>query len=284
MHAAILSLVAIFVFGPGAASANEIDLERLKDREPHLRQASFEFVVKDLAMILSGPPSFPVGSLGLYEFEISLTNRLGFVHLDPPDFETNSPWNDVSPTGEASRLIWMPSLQFRKGLPYSFEIGGDVGWVGVSRQVKVGGYGRVAFLDGWTKVPDAALQLGYTGYVGNDQLDLGVFELDLSVGYTFHTPSSSGRGTTFFSPFVGYSYLMAHARPRATQSEGITAVSAVTDEAEDGVDPRNFRFHRGFLGIETRLDQLSFRVGVDATLARSAPVSIGLDMSLGVRF
>lgn len=269
---------------PRSSSANDIDLDRLQSVDPHLRQARFDAVLKDLAMALSGPPSFPVGSLGLYEFEVSVSSRMSFVHTSPLGDAATSPWDDVNPKGEANNVIWMPGLQFRKGLPYSFEVGGDIAWIGISRQVEVGGYGRVAFLDGWTKVPDVALQLGYSGYVGNDQLDMGVFEMDLSVGYTVHTPAVTGRGTTFFSPFVGYSYLMAHARPDAVQVEAISPVSAWTEETESGVDPRLYRFHRGFLGVEIRVNQLGFRVSADTTLARKAPMLLAIDLSLGVRF
>jgi len=276
--------LVVTLAAPQASQANEIHLDRLQTVDPHLRQARFNAVIKDLAMALSGPPSFPVGSLGLYEFEISLSNRMGFVHTTPAIGEPTSPWDDVNPKDEASQLIWMPGLQFRKGLPYSFEVGGDIAWIGVSRQVEIGGYGRVAFLDGWAKVPDVALQLGYSGYIGNDQLDMGVFEMDLSVGYTVHTPSIGGRGTTFFSPFVGYSYLMAHARPGAVQVEGISPVSAWTAETESGVDPRLYRFHRGFLGVEIRVNQLGFRISADTTLARHAPMLLAIDLSLGVRF
>ncbi|MBN92983.1 MAG: hypothetical protein CL928_02795 [Deltaproteobacteria bacterium] len=274
----------MFLLASPPSLANDIDLNRLESIDPHLRQARLDSVIKDQAMALSGPPSFPVGSLGLYEFEISVTNRMSFLHTLPEGDDATSAWDDVNPTGVANNILWMPGLQFRKGLPFSFEVGGDIAWIGISKQFEVGGYGRVVFLDGWKKIPDVALQLGYTGYVGNEQLDMGVFELDLSVGYTVHIPSVGGRATTFFSPFVGYSYLMAHARPTSVQVEAISPVSAWTAEAESGVDPRLYRFHRGFLGVEIRVNQLGFRISADTTLARKAPMLLAIDLSLGVRF
>ena len=177
----------------------------------------------------------------------------------------------------------MPRVSFRKGLPWSFEVGADGGWLAGTRQFLLGGYGRWVFVGGWDKVPDAAIQIGYDGYVGNDQLDMGVFELDLSVGYTFKASYKRERPGTRFSPFVGYSFLMAHANP-VSEVDGVSWVTAWAKNAPDGTDPRDFRFHRFFGGLEILSGQILFRAGGDITVPRDGPLMGAFNISLGARF
>jgi hypothetical protein len=280
----LLTLLLAALLAPAAASAttNDVAVSRLADLEPSARQGRLDFVVRELAMSISGPPCHAVASLGLYEFEVATSHRLAFQHTEA-DGANTSPWQDLTESGEPGVIGYMPTLTFRKGLPWSFEIGGEAGWLAGTRQLMVGGYGRWAFVGGWEKVPDVAIQLGYDGYVGNDQLELGVFELDVSVGYTFKASSKRERPGTRFSPFVGYSYLMTHARPMADVDE-VTAVTGWAEHALAGVDARDFRFHRFFGGLEILAGQVAFRFSGDVTSPRTGPLLGAFNMSLGARF
>ena len=279
-------LVALLLStAPAVAEAGMKDLqvERLSQVEISGRQARLDFVVRELAMAIAAPPGHSVSSLGMFEFEVSTDHRITFVHDDSDSGGT--PWSDLSEDGVGSAIVYIPRVTFRKGLPWSFEVGGNAGWVGATRQFVVGGYGRWAVLDGWSKVPDAAIQVGYDGYIGNDQLNLGVFQLALSVGYTFQTSGSKNSSGTRFSPFGGYSFLMAHAQP-VSEVEGIGVVSAWAKDAEAGVDPRDFRFNRFFGGMQIRTGQVQFRIAADVTGTRPGvgPLVAGVNLSLGARF
>ena len=245
-------------------------------------------MVRDLASLLSAPPAHAVGSLGYLEFEFSFDNRIGFLHTDPAAGETISAWDSMMEDGDATRVGYLPTLRFRKGLPWSIEVGMDFAWLAGSRQATLGGYARWAFLDGWKKVPDMAVQVGYTAYVGNDELDLGVFELDISIGYTFEVASSLGgpRPATLFSPFAGYSYLLTHAAPGFVTIEGVGPVSgwANLDEPLVGVDPTRFRHHRAFVGLEIGSGDVVFRVAGDFSFAKESAVSVGLQLGIGIGF
>jgi len=267
-----------------AGSPDDISVNRLSEVPSVKRQSSFDFVVRELALSISAPPTWSVGSLGMYEFEVAFDNRLSFVHTGSSDGVSNSPWQEMTEGGDPSNVQWMPTLRVRKGLPFSFEVGGDIGWHAGTAQMLVGGYGRLAFLDGWKRIPDAAVQLRYTGYVGNDQLELGVFEMDLSVGYTFMVPGLSGHPDMFFSPYGGYGFLMSHAKPLAVTVEEVSAVSAWTDEAGPGVDTRMFRFNRLFVGIEVGGAKLQFRFSGDITLVPNGPSVGALQMGLAIRY
>ncbi len=282
LRRALLILIATLVLPAPAFAATDIVVENLKSVDAASRQAHLNFVVRELAMTLSSPPTYAVGSLGLYEFEISTDQRIAFIHTDPDDAAGTSAWNDLSEANEPSTVQYVPSVVFRKGLPWSFEVGGQVGWLAMSRQFKVGGYGRWAFLGGWDKVPDVAVRVGYDGYVGNEQLDAGVMTLDFAVGYTFKAASKKEQAGTRFSPLVGYAFLMAHAQPVAEVS-GITQMTGWAKTAPDGIDPRDFRFHRFFGGMELRSGQVVFRFGADITVPRGGPLMAAMNFSLGAR-
>ena len=293
MRSALPLLLACLVVPALAADAraafpNDISIHRLGDVEQARRQAKFDFVTRELAGLISGTPSHAVGSLGYLEFEFSFDNRMGFLHTDPLVGESISAWDAVIEDGDATKVGYLPTFRFRKGLPWSFEVGIDFAWLAGTRQTALGGNVRWAFLDGWKKVPDMALSLGYTGYLGNDQLDLGVFDLSLSVGYTFDVASRPGaaRPATLFSPFVGYQYLMNHAAPAFVDVEGVGPVSAWVnpDEPLVGVDPLRFRYHRAFLGIEIGSGEVVFRASGDFTFAKDAPVSVGFQLGIGIGF
>ena len=76
-------LLATLLLPTSAVAANDVVIDHLSGVESSRRQATFEFVVRDLAMALSGPPNHAVASLGLYEFEVSTDHRLAFLHVDP---------------------------------------------------------------------------------------------------------------------------------------------------------------------------------------------------------
>ena len=264
-----------------AAGMNDLQVDQLSNVERSKRQGSFDWVVRELALSIAAPPTHSVSSLGMFEFELSTDHRISFVHDE--NGSGSSPWSELSEDGDASVVQYIPRVVIRKGLPYSFEVGGNVGWLGISRQFVVGGYGRWAMLDGWKKVPDAAIQISYDGYVGNNQLDLGVFQLALSVGYTFDTRSALSASGSRFSPFVGYGYLMTHAQP-LTEVPNISSVTAWADEAAPGVDPRDFRAHRFFGGMQVRNGQVQFRIAADVSGPRGGPLVAGVNLSLGARF
>jgi hypothetical protein len=264
------------------AAPKDVQPALLEELPRSERQSRFVFVVQELTAALAASPTWSVGSLGLYEFEFSVDNRLAFVHPDPQPGQAPSGWQATTEDGKPAPVVHAPRLSFRKGLPWSFEVGGDVGWMTATRQFVVGGYGRWAGLDGWTKVPDLAVQMGYHGYVGNDQLDLGWFDFDVSIGYTFDARSSQTRLGSRFSPFAGYTLLLAHGRPNGAP-DGVQKVTAWADQAPAGSDPRDMHLHRAFGGVEVWTGSFLFRVSGEATFLRGGRPVAAANVSFGGR-
>jgi hypothetical protein len=101
----------------------------------------------------------------------------------------------------------------RKGLPLSSEIGGSIGWIGGSSTGFAGGFARVAILEGYKPLPDISLKAGYSGYVGNDDLDCGVLDLSATIGSTFAVGAVPGVNTGQISPWFTFTTLRVSANP-----------------------------------------------------------------------
>ncbi len=279
----ILLLALALPAAANAAPPFDLVVSGLEKVEPARRQARFDFVVREMALTIASPPGFAVAALGTFEAELAFENRVTFLHTRPNAGESTSAWDDLSESGEAESVAFLPGVMLRKGLPYSFEIGGRMAWHTGSRQFVVGGFGRWVPFGNWSKVPDVSVGVGYDGMIGNDQLELGVFHVDVAVGYTFKMNLRGTRPGTKFSPFAGYSFLQSHARPGVSVAE-VSAVTGWTENAAPGVDPRAFRYHRGFLGMEVRGGGFAFRFAFDAGFPRKAPIVAGLNVTVGLRF
>ena len=280
---ACLLIVTLLVPAAATASTGSLILDRLEKHSVDDRQARFNFVVRELLMSIAPTPAYPVASLGLFEFDATIENRITFYTTNPRGTDTDSAWTEMAESGDAQKFQVIPGFRVRKGLPYSFEVGTHVALLVGTRQWTLGGYGRWVLQDGWKWIPDFAIQIGYTGYVGNDQIEAGVLDLDFSVGHTFETEGSVNRVGRHFSPFLGYSLLMAHARPLSTTVEGIQPVTAFQSDVEAGVDARDLQFHRVFLGLAIESAAFTFRVAGGAAFPRKMPVSGYVDLAVGLK-
>ncbi len=267
-----------------ASGMQDVQVERLAHVDAARRQARFNLVTRELAVAITSTPSHAVRALGLYEWEIATEHRLVFLNVAPQVGEDSSAWADLVESGDPNPVAYSPGVSIRKGLPWGFEVGARTHWLGVSRQMIVGGYGRVVPFGGWTKVPDISIQAGYTGLVGNDQLKLGVFDLHLSVGYTFTAPPAGDKTGTVFSPYGGYGLLVMDARPGAVDIDRVAPVTGFTDRAGPGVDPRDYQLHRIFGGMDVGSARARFRFSGEAVFPRGGTVVAGITMGIAAQF
>ncbi len=123
------------------------------------------------------------------------------VNLMPPETTGHSAWtvnaelSVVSLPGSDSVLIptesaqpgtvLIPSFHVRKGLPFSLELGGRVGWVEKSSQVVGTGELKWAVNEGFTWLPDIGVRGHVTKLFGARDLSLTVMGLDIGVGKQF---------------------------------------------------------------------------------------------------
>jgi hypothetical protein len=280
LRAFLILLALLFAVPASAAGFDDLDLSRLNDLEPARRQARFNFVVRELTMGMTPAPNHAVAALGEYELEGGLETRLAFIHTGPADGEATSAWEDIVEDGDPTPIYFSPGLVLRKGLPYGFEVGGRANWILLTRQFVISGYGRAVPFGGWSKVPDIAIQWGYTGYVGNDQVQLGVFDLDITIGYTFKMSGTDEKRGTNFSPFGGYTFLLADASPGQVDLDLVDAVSGDASRAGAGVNPLDYQFHRILLGIDIGGGGAAFRISGDVNFPREGAVIGAVNIAL----
>jgi hypothetical protein len=235
-------------------------------------QDAYARVVQQTGMAIANTPLGAAETLGMNGFDVALTSSVSFLEAN-----AGSAWQRVHSESDPSRAMWIPSLTVRKGLPLSFEAGAQLGYVAFSRQTRFGGWGRVGLLEGYKKLPDVTLQVGYAGYVGNPELALGTMDTSLVIGKTWAFGLLDGINTASASPYIGVGQYRIRATPRIDEGLledfGIAAVSGFSgsEDFAEGYSP--IAIHLG-----TRFLSGDFQVLLGSSIAPSvgASVSAGL--------
>jgi hypothetical protein len=233
-------------------------------------RSAYETVVRQLGVAIANPSMAPAETSGFNGFDVSLTSSVAFLDAYSAQGSSNpAPWERVQEDGDPSHAMWLPGINVRKGLPLSLEVGGRFSYVGFSRQAVVGGYGRWGLVEGYREWPDIVVQLGYSGYIGNDELELGVMDFSGSIGYTVPFGRVDGVNEASFSPYIGGGLYVINARPLMDideqQSLGVRAVSGFKskDSHVEGYVP-------GAVHLGYRLQSGAFQLLMSAAWAPNA--------------
>lgn len=171
-------------------------------------------VVLELGSTISNKPTAPARTLGAAGFHVGLSNTFAYLPGRSTDSQNPDGWELMAADEDPMPLLWVPTLQIRKGLPASFEVGGNFGWIGLSETAVIGGYGRLGLVEGYKILPDISIQAGYSAYVGNDEFELGAMDLSTTIGYSLPFGPVPGIHTAKFSPFVNLGLTRVHGAPR----------------------------------------------------------------------
>lgn len=245
--------------------------------EPAVAADAWETVVQELGVAVANKPVAPAETLGINGFDVGIGSSITFIHSrDTSDVEPSA-WTRMDENGEPSDVLWVPWVQVRKGLPLSLEMGANLGYVAFSRQTIFGGYGRWGIMEGYWPIPDLSLQVGYSGYVGNRELELGTLDTTATVGYTLPFGTIVGINQAQFSPFLGGGLLRIHAAPRLSQEEqadiGISQVSGF-----NGSDYYNQAFRRFVLNGGFRIVNGDFQLRISASYAPGVVATVNAGM------
>jgi hypothetical protein len=128
----------------------------------------------------------PAHTTGLAGLEIGLDFGYapvgaGDVGAPPPPYVAN-PWPTSGPPPSS---LLLPALHVRKGLPWSFEIGGRLLYVVQSTMVAAQFELKWALTEGIRYLPDLAVRGAATFLFGASQWNLAVYEGDLILGKRF---------------------------------------------------------------------------------------------------
>jgi hypothetical protein len=284
MH--LLPLI-LSLFAPEASAAfpDDVSLSSMSTwrgqlvDNPKAQTDAYHTVVRQLSAGIANKSLAPARTLGLNGFEVQATQTWAFISAAGEDIFTPAPWERVHADEDPTRVMWLPGVQVRKGLPLSLEAGMNWSWVGFSRQTAVGGFGRWSIIEGWKKAPDVALQVGYTGYIGNSELDLGVLDGSMTIGYTFPFGYLKGINTATVSPFVGCGMLKINAMPRLTVAEqDALGIGAVTGFGSKDHFQEGFTLVTPQLGV--RLKSGDFTMAASGTITPKALPTVSMSAGL----
>lgn len=259
-------LAALCLLVPAAASAQlEIRLGGFGDTTqgdqviPDLD--GFEALAGDLGQVMGPKMLGPAETTGALGFDIGL--EFSFSNID----ETSSHWQRA--LSESRSMLTTAQLQVRKGLPYSFEVGGVVSHLFDTDLWGVGMSLKWAMLEGYKVVPDVALRGSVSTVLGSRDMSMLIGGGDITVSKSFGVG-----GVLSLGPYIGYSALF------------VRASSFVLGVFPDD-SPRPIKFvipgqnilrHRGFIGF--RLVSVHAAVAFEAMIAegiQTFTTTIGAD-------
>ena len=235
-------LVGLTLLLPGLAQAawpNDITLSKMTEHgglrvvDTDLLGADYQTLVAELGTAIANKPLAPAETLGASGFDFSFSNSFVFVLAHRND-GTPSPWERAHENEDPSAYLLVPTISARKGLPFSLEAGANLSWIAMSRNGSFGGYGRLSIVEGYKPAPDLTIQIGYAGYVGNDEIEVGVMDMGVTLGSTFAFGTFPGINSSQFSPYLNFTLLRITAAPLIDEAMA-TKISAAAISGKDAI-------------------------------------------------
>jgi hypothetical protein len=252
-----LALLAAAVFTVAAAPAAraeplDLDLSRLGPPTPTVwalvnpalsgaqrtqyaleSRQRFATLSAQTALALSSAVLHPASTTGHSGFAADLEAAAMPVSSKPLGVAAAGYSNDVWPgVTQQPTLLFMPSLHARKGLPFSFEIGGRFIYLAMSNAFAGQGEAKWALHEGFEYHPEIAIRAAYTQLFGVKDWNLSTADFDFMVSKRFGL-----LGVTSLTPYVvaRLTYVYASSErinfaPDATMTPAETAALANTAE------------------------------------------------------
>jgi len=208
---------------PHAAHASDLDIslrglgvETSTNTAPNerLRKLSAE-----LAFALSPRAVAPARTLGMSGMEFSVDTTIVSFHtghdywkggVTDPKLGSGSVTDAVTEQaqtgkGQPSSMQGVIGFHFRKGLPFSFEVGADVNYLLNSSMFLLGGSVRWGLLEGYHYLPDLSVRGAVGRLMGSNDIDMVTAEVSGTLGKTFGIA-----GVCTLAPYVGYGLMLVN--------------------------------------------------------------------------
>lgn len=158
----------------------------------------FAILSSEMALALSTAILQPASTTGHSGFAVDLEAATMAVHsgaVGATDLGYSAtPWAGAR-TQPSS--LYLPSVHVRKGLPFSFELGGRFIYLAMSNAFAGQGEAKWALHEGFASFPDIAVRAAYTRLFGVKDWNLSTFDLDLMVSKRFGLG-----GVTSLTPYL----------------------------------------------------------------------------------
>ncbi len=176
--------------------------------------ASFGAFAKELGIAISPRALEPAETLGQAGFAFGVATSVTDIHQEKEFWRLAMPTEGAAPPPVLTTI----HLQLRKGLPFSFEMGGALTYLVGSEMLALGADVKWALNEGFRLLPDIAVRGSVNALVGNRDLDMVTGGVDATISNPFPIG-----GVVVVTPYAGWSRLL------------ITAASHVLD-ATPGLD------------------------------------------------
>ncbi len=284
-----VAVMVLLVGGPVWAQSqpNDVDLSGFIDGddffvedgqvwgEANRDNEGFENFARDLGQVFAPRPQAPSKTLGQAGFAVKY--MLGTAMI-PSDEQY---WSDGLAGGTPRSTLVSHHLEVRKGLPFSFEVGGNLSHLMNSQMFGMGANVRWALHEGYRYFPDIGVRAAANTVTGANELNLINGAWDISMSKSFGLG-----GVMSLTPYGGYQQLHTWASSRVLSANPQDPRPPVTRDDTLSYSPdvvfdagRQWE-NRIFLGTE--LQTWNFALSLEAIFALSDPVtqvtvSAGLD-------
>lgn len=194
----LMAMVALAIAGQARADANDLQIFQLGtpgsgSNDPATER--FRMLANELGVAMAGPTLEPANTLGIDGFDFAF--ETSFVLINPStQIGGQSYW---ATTNLPPNVLVIPQLHFRKGLPYSLELGGRVSIIPNSSMYVGGAEAKWGILEGFRYAPDVSARFSMSRLFGQNDFDVTTGGLDFTMGKQFGLA-----GLVSLSPYVGY--------------------------------------------------------------------------------
>jgi hypothetical protein len=213
----------------------------------------------------------PAESLGDAGFELSASFDLAFVNGNEVRTRSDGTVARDGPTiwvtegATPPNVLLIPTLRMRKGLPFSAEVGLDIGYILFTQAIPATLSFKIAALEGFKFVPDVAVRGFATHVIGERDLDLTMGGLDVSVSKSFGIA-----GMFNITPYLGWNSVWMHASSGPVDFKPTAEIPALPSDDDSVFYEVNFgtaRFDRFFGGLRLVSYVLVVTLGADYSFA-----------------
>jgi hypothetical protein len=186
----------------------------------------FAILSAETALAISSAILHPASTTGHTGFAVDLEVATLAVHSDPVGATTAgyaaTPWAGAH-TQPSS--LYLPSVHVRKGLPFSFEVGGRFIYLAMSNAFAGQGEAKWAINEGFEYVPDFAVRAAYTRLFGVKDWNLSTTDVDFMLSKRFGM-----MGVTSLTPYLAARFTWINASTERIEfSPGTYATTGVVD-------------------------------------------------------
>jgi hypothetical protein len=265
MRRLLAALLLLFAPATASARANDLNLAGLVLRsgtptfDRNIHTPLFRQLATELGISIAPHFTSPAETLGSLGFEIGISTAATNIHQDAPY------WTNARRTDEAAdSALVMTTLHLRKGLPASFELAGNVGWVANSEMWAMGIELKWALNEGFYYIPDVALRGSVNVLVGARDLQVITSGFDISLSKAFAVG-----GTTSLTPYTGYNLLVINANSHVLDP---TPLDLTDIERNFVFAPETLIAHRMFVGLRFKTYFVTLTGAVELAWAQKGDV------------